>query len=148
MRSRRYASVTVVIAALCFYRTLWERAQQAREARQDASQVLISETLDYMWANLCCATRFTKATSTAMCIEVIIAFGTTFELLVLQGLGIDMETGRIRTAKLPEQRTSRCASLFHHMATRKPADVRRGIGRQRPRRKEFSRAEEGRQNRP
>ncbi len=127
---RAHASATVVIAPFCFKRTLWERFQQAPEARQDASQVLILAMLDYVWAKLCCATRSTDAASTAMCIGVIIAFGASFELLVPQGFGIDLEAWRVRTANLPQLRTSRCTSIFHHMGTRKPANIRRGIGGQ------------------
>ena len=53
-----------------------------------------------------------------------------FELLVLQGFGIDLEAWRVWTAKLPQLRTSRCTSIVHHMGTRKPANIRRGIGGQ------------------
>ncbi len=84
-----------MIAPVCFERTLWERVQQAPEARQDASQVLISEMLGYVWANLCYATRYTDAASTVMCLGVIVAFGASFELLVLQGTGIDLEARRV-----------------------------------------------------
>lgn len=78
-------------APLRFYRTLWKRGQQVSGARQDASQVLISEMLDCIWAKLCCLTQFTDAANTAMYIGVIIAFGASFELLVPQGFGIDVE---------------------------------------------------------
>ncbi len=83
-----------------------------------------------------------------MYIGVIIAFDASLELLVPQGFGIDLEAWRVWTAKLQQLRTSRCTSIFHHMGARKPANIGRGIGRQRSRLKEFSRAEEGRQNRP
>jgi len=53
--------------------------------------VLISEMLDCIWAKLCCLTQFTDAANTAMYIGVIIAFGASFELLVPQGFGIDLE---------------------------------------------------------
>ena len=137
-----------MIPPVGFRHTLWELVQPSPKARQDASQVLILEMLDYLWAKLCCATQSAVAASTAMCIVVVIAFGASLERLVLQGFGIDLEAWRSWTAKLPQLRTSRCTSIFHHMGTRQPAYIGLGIGRQRSRRKEFTRAEEGRQNRP
>jgi len=53
--------------------------------------VLISELHDCVWAKLCCVTRFTDAAKTAMYIGVIVAFGASFELLVPQGFGNDLE---------------------------------------------------------